>query len=533
MQQTADSPIYAWTDLTYLLYQHSISWGYYVVSGKEPDCQDPSELSCAPVRQSPKSLGFWNPLPYFDTVRNDGQVGNIQSVDNFYSAAKNGTLPAVSWVVPSMDVSEHPPSSVSAGQSYVTSVVNAVMNSPEWDSTAIFVAWDDWGGRYDHVVPPTVDENGYGLRVPAMVISPYAKHGSIDHQTLSFDAYLRFVEDDFLGGQRLDPNTDGRPDPRPSVREDLTGDLTADFDFTQTPRPPMLLPVHPTTTLKAVQPFSPENPSALQGNGQATVSWQPPLTDGGSPITAYRVTPYQGGVAGTTRAFNSTATTQTITGLTNGGSYTFKIAGVNALGTGPPSRFTASITIGTPSAPFPVSATPGNGQATVQWTTPSSDNGSPITGYTVTPYVGATAQPSRTFSSAATSQIITGLTNAKTYTFSVAADNARGVGMPATSDPIAVGSPGAPGTPTASPGNASAFVHWTAPATNNGAAVTGYVVSTYSSGLNIARQTFNSTATTQTITGLTKGKSYTFTVAASNASGTGPNSGASNAVAPT
>jgi phospholipase C len=106
------------------------------------------------------------------------------------------------------------------------------------------LSWDDWGGFYDHVVPPKVDENGYGLRVPGLVISPYAKKGFIDHQTLSFDAYVKFIEDDFLGGARIDPKTDGRPDPRPNVREDspLLGNLVADFDFSQPPRPPMVLP---------------------------------------------------------------------------------------------------------------------------------------------------------------------------------------------------------------------------------------------------------------------------------------------------
>jgi phospholipase C len=96
-----------------------------------------------------------------------------------------------------------------------------------------------------------VDGAGYGLRVPGIVISPYAKTGFIDHQTLSFDAYLKFIEDDFLGGQRLDPATDGRPDPRPDVREALPilGDLSKDFDFTQAPRAPMLLPEHPVTAL--------------------------------------------------------------------------------------------------------------------------------------------------------------------------------------------------------------------------------------------------------------------------------------------
>jgi phospholipase C len=245
------APIYAWTDLTYLLHKNQVSWGYYVVPGTEPDCSDDASLSCAPVKQNSKTPGIWNPLPYFDTVKNDGQLGNIQAVDNFYAAAKNGTLPAVSWVVPSGEVSEHPPGPVSFGESYVTSLVNAVMSGPDWSSTAIFVTWDDWGGFYDHVAPPSVDVNGYGLRVPGLVISPYARRGLVDHQTLSFDAYDKFIEDVFLNGARIDPASDGRPDPRPDVREtaSILGNVAADFDFTQQPRAPALLPVHPATTL--------------------------------------------------------------------------------------------------------------------------------------------------------------------------------------------------------------------------------------------------------------------------------------------
>ena len=93
-----------------------------------------------------------------------------------------------------------------------------------------------WPGCPD---APRVDKFGYGLRVPALVISPYARRGYIDHQTLSFDAYLKFIEDDFLHGRRIDPRTDGRPDPRPDVRENarILGDLVSDFDFHQKPRP--------------------------------------------------------------------------------------------------------------------------------------------------------------------------------------------------------------------------------------------------------------------------------------------------------
>jgi phospholipase C len=236
-------PVYAWTDLTYLLHKNNVSWGYYVFAGAEPDCQDDSATTCAPVPQNAKTPGIWNPLPYFDTVKQDNQLGNIQSLTNFYTAAKNGTLPAVSWIDPTAAVSEHPSALVSSGQAYVTGLINTIMKSPDWNSTAIFLSWDDWGGFYDHVVPPNVDQNGYGLRVPAMVISPYAKQGNIDHQTLSHDAYNKFIEDDFLNGQRLDPKTDGRSDPRPTVRENASqlGNLVNDFNFNQALVQPVIL----------------------------------------------------------------------------------------------------------------------------------------------------------------------------------------------------------------------------------------------------------------------------------------------------
>jgi phospholipase C len=153
----------------------------------------------------------------------------------------------VSWIVPNSQVSEHPPATPAAGQAYVTGLVNAIMRSRDWKSTAIFVSWDDWGGFYDHVVPPYVDAMGYGLRVPGIVISPYARRGFIDHQILSHDAYNKFIEDDFLGAARLNPASDGRPDPRPDVREasPLLGNMTSEFNFSQRPRDPVILSPHP------------------------------------------------------------------------------------------------------------------------------------------------------------------------------------------------------------------------------------------------------------------------------------------------
>jgi phospholipase C len=239
-------PDYGWTDLTYLLYRNHVSWAYYVFKGTQPDCGD-NAMFCKALPQNAKTPGIWNPLPWFETVEQDRQRENIAPFNDFMQAARTGTLPAVSWLAPANVVSDHPPSSIRRGQAYVTGVINAIMRSPDWSSTAIFLAWDDWGGFYDHVKPPTVDSQGYGLRVPALVISPYAKRGYIDHQVLSSDAYLKFIEDDFLHGQRLDPRTDGRPDPRPDVRENvkILGDLRKDFNFAQRPRRPLFLSLRP------------------------------------------------------------------------------------------------------------------------------------------------------------------------------------------------------------------------------------------------------------------------------------------------
>ena len=240
----ADPTPFGWTDLTYLLDKRGVSWGMFLDHGAAPDGSY-IEKAGAGVPE------IWNVMPGFVDVHQDQQMGNIKELASFFTEARGGNLPAVSWILPDPVDSEHPPALVSTGQSYVTGIVNAVMASPDWNSSAIFLTWDDWGGFYDHVPPPVVDNLGYGLRVPGLVISPYAKAGYIDHQTLSYDAYLKFIEDDFLNGQRLDPRTDGRPDARPDVREDAAalGNLVTDFDFKQPPRTPLELPVNPQTDL--------------------------------------------------------------------------------------------------------------------------------------------------------------------------------------------------------------------------------------------------------------------------------------------
>ncbi len=251
LKKEGKEPVYAWTDITYLLHKKNINWAYYLDEGAPIEEYDAEED--APKKGRGGVPQIWNPLPCFVTVKQDDESDHIKPLSGFFKAAKSGDLPEVIWIVPNNKDSEHPIALVSDGQAFVTKIVNAVMESPCWSSSAIFISWDDWGGFYDHVVPPSVDENGYGLRVPGLVVSPYAKKGYIDHQTLSFDAYLKFIEDDFLNEQRIDPKTDGRPDNRPTVREDVSvlGDLRKDFDFNQEPRPPLVLPPRPK---KAVLP---------------------------------------------------------------------------------------------------------------------------------------------------------------------------------------------------------------------------------------------------------------------------------------
>jgi phospholipase C len=246
-QQRVDRPIWAWTDITYLLHREGVGWAYYV--GDDTCLFD----ACSKADDAKRTVGQQNPLPWFTTVRQNGQLGNIKGHSEYFAAAADGTLPAVSWVMPYSGVGEHPGSGepVWKGMRHVTQVINAAMKGPDWDSTAIFLTWDDWGGFYDHVVPPRVDRNGYGIRVPGLVISPWARPGYVDDQILSFDAYLKLIEDLFLGGDRLDPEggISDRPDSRPTVREDvrILGDLLRAFDFSQPPLDPLILDPTPLT----------------------------------------------------------------------------------------------------------------------------------------------------------------------------------------------------------------------------------------------------------------------------------------------
>jgi len=226
-------PDYAWTDITWLLHASAVSWGYFVYSNNDllprPDDDNDGEMPM-PFSQY-NNIGEWNPMPGFDTVKLDNETGNIQPGSNFLKLAETGALPVVSWVIPPFKTSDHPTADLVLGQQWVQEQVHAIEAGPDAGSTLILVWWDDWGGFYDHVVPFTVDKLGYGFRTPLIMIGPMVKHGTIDHQLLSSDAFNKLIEDLFLGSQRLDPTTDGRPDPRPDVRETNPnlGDLRLDL----------------------------------------------------------------------------------------------------------------------------------------------------------------------------------------------------------------------------------------------------------------------------------------------------------------
>src|SRR5262245_28383439 len=232
MRERADIPIWAWTDITYLMHEHGVDWAYYVGD-------DTCVFNCSGNGGPEHTVSQQNPLPWFTTIRETGQQDRIQTHSDLFDAAATGTMPSVSWVMPYSGVGEHPKAGepIWKGQRHVTKVINALMRSPDWEETAIFLTWDDWGGFYDHVRPPRVDRNGYGIRVPGLLISPLARAGLIDSQTLSFDAYLKFIEDVFLSKERLNPQTLSRPDSRPTVREKvrILGDVLKEFDFAQEP----------------------------------------------------------------------------------------------------------------------------------------------------------------------------------------------------------------------------------------------------------------------------------------------------------
>jgi phospholipase C len=203
--------VYTFATLAELLQNSQHTWKYY------------------DEKKNPKAHSIWNPMPGFKAFAHSPELmSHLVSLKEFYADAKADRLPEVCWIVPTAADSEHPPADSARGMWHVTELINAVMQSPAWKDTVILITWDDYGGFYDHVAPPQVDKYGYGPRVPALVISPWAKPGYISHVHYDYTSPLKLIEDHF----GLVPL---------SERDREANNMLDCFDFHQKPNPPVVL----------------------------------------------------------------------------------------------------------------------------------------------------------------------------------------------------------------------------------------------------------------------------------------------------
>ena len=222
-----------------LLTANGISWKYY----DAPIAQGATLAEA--VKGTCKgcdAFNYWNPLDAKNSSYNDpAYTQNIVAREQLFWDLGNGTLPQVSWVIPSAPISDHPPANITLGMWWITDIVNSVMQSKYWQSTAIVVTWDDYGGFFDTVVPPTVDGYGLSFRVPALIISPYAKTGYLDNTVYSFESTLKFIESTF----NLPSLTD---------RDASANNLLNAFDFSAQPGAPHIIPLT-QKELKTIEPW--------------------------------------------------------------------------------------------------------------------------------------------------------------------------------------------------------------------------------------------------------------------------------------
>ncbi len=211
-----------------------VSWKYYVETRPITPSHETFGVIPSVWWGAPKKFSLWNPLAGFKAIREDpNKMKNLVDLKEYFHDLKAGTLPDVCWIVPTFEDSEHPPESlapVARGMWYVTNLINALMKSPYWKDSVVFLTWDDYGGFYDHVPPPIVDAFGYGPRVPTLIISPYAKADYVSHFTYDFTSMLRFIED--------------RWNLPPLTQRDAHADGMEDcFDFNQAPLPTLTFPL--------------------------------------------------------------------------------------------------------------------------------------------------------------------------------------------------------------------------------------------------------------------------------------------------
>jgi len=206
------------------LQERDISWKFYIRNyNPEFNYRKLKELDFLPPQIQ------WVPLLSFDRFLDDPELSSrIVDFSEYYKDLENGSLPAVSYVL-LLGATEHPISDPSLGEKATQTMLHALMQSDSWKSSAFFLTYDDWGGWYDHVPPPQIDERGYGFRVPSLLVSPYARKGHIDHTLLDHTSILKFIEENW----NIPPLAE---------RDTKANNFTSAFDFSSAPRPPILIP---------------------------------------------------------------------------------------------------------------------------------------------------------------------------------------------------------------------------------------------------------------------------------------------------
>jgi phospholipase C len=193
---------------------------------------DNAEISWRIYASKVNDTGLWEPFHAIQYVRyGPDWPANISAPSsNVLTDASDGQLASVSWVTPVADQSDHPQYLSDKGPSWVSSVVNAIGESKYWNSSAIILLWDDWGGFYDSAPPPQLDYRGLGIRVPCIIISPYAKRGYVSHVQYEFGSILRFIEETYgLPAGSIGSEAQGYTDERATSLDDA-------FNFSQQPR---------------------------------------------------------------------------------------------------------------------------------------------------------------------------------------------------------------------------------------------------------------------------------------------------------
>ena len=204
--------VYTFPTMAELLQNSHVTWNYY--DGKP----------------NPRKHSLWNPMPGFRQFQRSPELmSHLVGLHQFYQDAQSGKLPEVCWIVPEPIDSEHPPADSARGMRHVTHLVNAIMRSNAWKDSVIIITWDDYGGFYDHVAPPSVDQFGYGPRVPALVISPFARPGFICHTKFDFTSPLKLIEQRF-GLRPL------------ASRDKEANNMLDSFDFQKKPVPADIIP---------------------------------------------------------------------------------------------------------------------------------------------------------------------------------------------------------------------------------------------------------------------------------------------------